>query len=171
MLSRQILSRLPKQLRHVYPVNTIMIVRKPLYGVPEAGNHWWATYHKHHVEKLGMEVSTFDPCLMITTTSKELFGLVGMQTDDTLGLSTEEFAILEDEQLRKANLQAKPKEVLSPTNPLAFNGCILSQEDDVLYLRQKNQGKKIKLIDLKSNNRKKEYIEQRARGAYIATIC
>ena len=41
----------------------------------------------------------------------------------------------------------------------------------MLYLRQKNQGKKIKLIDLKSNNRKKEYMEQRARGAYIATIC
>ena len=41
---------------------------------------------------------------MIITTSKELFGLVGIQTDDTLGLSTKEFAILEDEQLRKANL-------------------------------------------------------------------
>ena len=81
-----------------------MIVRKPLYRVPEAGNHWWATYYKHYVEKLGIEVSIFDPYLMITTTSKELFRLVGIQTNDTLGLSTKEFAILKDEQLRKANL-------------------------------------------------------------------
>lgn len=42
----------------------ILRVMKPLYGVPEAGNHWFATYHKHHTEKLGMSESTYDSCLL-----------------------------------------------------------------------------------------------------------
>jgi hypothetical protein len=147
-----------------------MIVLKPLYGIPEAGTHWWATYHKHHKEKLSMVTSTYDPCLLITTT-ENAFGIVGMQTDDTLILGSEEFSILENDELTKANLSAKPKEVLCSNTPLIFNGCILTQHEDAMELRQKEQAKKLKLVDAKSENFKHEYMEQRARGAYIATIC
>lgn len=30
--------------------DTILKVIKPLYGVPEAGNHWFYTYHRHHTQ-------------------------------------------------------------------------------------------------------------------------
>ena len=59
-----------------------MVVLKPLYGIAEAGTHWWATYYKHHLEKLLMTTSTYDPCFLVTRT-KDQFGVVGMQTDDT----------------------------------------------------------------------------------------
>jgi hypothetical protein len=65
-----------------------MRVVKPLYGIAEAGVHWWNTYHKHHREKLHMQTSTFDPCLLISTGGKDDFAIVGMQTDDTLLLTT-----------------------------------------------------------------------------------
>jgi len=79
---------------------------------------------------------------------------------------------LEEEQLKEANFQAKPKLMLSSDTPLNFNGCMLSEQaDSSLRLRQKDQAKKIKLVDPKSTDRKEEYMEQRARGAYIATIC
>jgi hypothetical protein len=169
-LNRLILARPPKEIQHMYSPNTIMIVLKPLYGIPEAGTHWWATYHKHHKEKLSMVTSTYDPCLLITTT-ENAFGIVGMQTDDTLILGSEEFSILENDELTKANLSAKPKEVLCSNTPLIFNGCILTQHEDAMELRQKEQAKKLKLVDAKSKNFKHEYMEQRARGAYIATIC
>ena len=55
----------------------IVKVMKPLYVVPEAGNHWFATYHKHHKEKLGMTESTYDPCLIFRF---EPLGIVGIQT-------------------------------------------------------------------------------------------
>jgi len=100
LLNRLILANLPKELQHLYPQNTLMEVKKPLYGIPEAGNHWWATYHKHHIERLGMEASTYDPCLLITKTENkdtDMFGIIGIQTDDTLGLSTEKFVNLEEE--------------------------------------------------------------------------
>jgi hypothetical protein len=169
-LNRLILSRVPAEIRHKFPEDTIMVVRKPLYGIPEAGTHWWATYSKHHQEKLGMKTSSYDPCLLITT-SKDAFGVVGMQTDDTLILGDDNFAKLEQDELEKAKLSAKPVDTLSYDTPLIFNGGILRTEGDDIILVQKGQGKKLQLVDIKSDTRTEEYREQRARGAYLATIC
>ncbi|OXV06955.1 hypothetical protein Egran_05279, partial [Elaphomyces granulatus] len=171
MLNRLILANLPKEMRHQYPPGTIMIVRKPLYGIPEAGTHWWATYYQHHKEKLFMETSSYDPCLLITT-KKGAFGVVGMQTDDTLFLASEEFATLEDNELQKAQLTAKPRDELSTKSNLIFNGCVVTMKSDgTIHLTQKEQGKKLQLVNEKGENPQQDYLEQRARGAYIASIC
>ena len=146
-----------------------MRVVKPLYGLAEAGTHWWATYFKHHKEKLQMETSTYDPCLLITKgNEKQRFGIVGIQTDDTIILASPEFSDLEEKELI---FTAKPKEQLTAVNPLIFNGCVLTKEGNDLIMRQKEQGKKINLIDLNTFDFKEQYIQQRARGAYIASIC
>jgi hypothetical protein len=78
-----------------------MIIQRLLYGIPKAGTHWWAIYYKHYKEKLLMTTSSYNPCLLITT-KKEAFGVVGIQTDDTLFLASNEFAALEDSELQKA---------------------------------------------------------------------
>ena len=166
-VNRLILANLPKEMRDHYPPDTVMIVQKPLYGLPEAGTHWWATYYKHHQDKLHMTTSSYDPCLLITT-SKDTFGVVGMQTDDTLFLGSEQFAALEEEELVKAKLTAKPRDELTSESPLIFNGCVLEMipETDTMVLLQKDQGKKLQLVTTAE-----EYLEQRARGGYIASIC
>ena len=69
-----------------------MVVVKPLYGIAEAGTHWWATYFKHHRDQLKMITSTYDPCLFISNSDSTCFGIVGMQTDDTLILANDEFS-------------------------------------------------------------------------------
>jgi hypothetical protein len=94
-----------------------------------------------------------------------------MQTDDTIILADERFSTLKEDKLMKAKFLAKPKEKLTAELPLIFNGCVLSQDGRTISLRQKEQGKKIKLIDINAPNFKQGYIEQRARGAYIASIC
>jgi hypothetical protein len=169
-LQRLILARLPKEIQHLYPDDFIMVILKALYGIPEAGTHWFGTYHNHHTEQLKMVTSTYDPCLLISTT-KEAFGMVGMQTDDTLIVGSRKFSILEDEELSKAKLRAKPKEPLTSEAPLIFNGGVLSMEGESVVLRQKNQADKLQQIDVKASNFKQIYMEQRARGAYIATLC
>jgi hypothetical protein len=169
-LNRTILAQLPKEIQHLHPEGTIMVVIRPLYGIAEAGTHWWATYSKHHREKLLMATSTYDPCFLISTT-EDGFGIVGMQTDDTIILSDDRFAATEEDELVKAKLLAKPKEKLTSDTPLIFNGCVLTQEGNVVLLRQKDQGKKIQLIDINDMDFKQRYVEQRARGAYIASIC
>ncbi|OWT43021.1 polyprotein [Pochonia chlamydosporia 170] len=164
-LQRTIIAKIPEQLRGRYPEGTIMVVVKPLYGIPEAGTHWWATYSTHHREKLKMATSTYDPCLLISECDK--FGIIGMQTDDTLGLSDKQFSNLEEEELQKAAFAAKPKEVLKVEKPLTFNGCRISlNADGSIMMTQKEQALK---LQIPTTNQ--EYIEQRARGAYLASIC
>ena len=75
-----------------------MIILKPLYRVPEAGTHWFSTYHRYYTEKLKIATSTYDLYLLITTT-KDAFGMVGMQTDDILILASDEFSQKEDSEL------------------------------------------------------------------------
>jgi hypothetical protein len=103
----------------------IIVVLKPLYGITEAGTHWWATYSKHHKDKLSMATSSFDPCLLIMSIASP-FGIVGMQTDDTLILGDDDFSALEESELVKASFMAKPKQKLNSDKPLIFNSCILS---------------------------------------------
>lgn len=158
-------------------------VVRPLYGVPEAGNHWFGTYHKHHLENLQMTQSTYDPCLLAVNRI-HYFGLVGLQTDDTLILGDKDFALAEEAELKKAHLMAKDREQLSIGHPIKFNGGKISlQEDGSLLLTQEAYNKTLKLVkyaaaDL-TNSRgtvrqnvstEDQYVAQRARGAYLATV-
>jgi hypothetical protein len=162
-LQRTIIADLPVQLRELYPSGTIMVVIKPLYGIAEAGTYWWSTYFKHHTEKLQMETSTYDPCLLISRSTAAGVGIVSIQTDDTLGLSDAQFAAKEKEELR---FNAKEKEVLTKDTEINFNGCVVTTDDNTIFLLQKRQGEK-----LDAATDQKSYIQQRARGAYIASIC
>ncbi|KAF1939129.1 hypothetical protein EJ02DRAFT_457279, partial [Clathrospora elynae] len=178
-LKRTILAHLSTELVSRYPEGTLLHVIKPLYGIAEAGVHWWTTYHGHYCKELNMSTSTYDPCLLVTNANADadadadVFGLVGMQTDDTLMLGTATFLSLEEKKLKMAQFRSKPKAVLTPDVQLDFNGCILTMDTDkaILNLRQKGQGGKIKLVDIKASNRAQQYTEQRARGAYIASTC
>ena len=71
-----------------------------------------------------MIISTYNPYFLITT-KKEVFGLVGMQTNNTLILILKEFSVLKDNKFSKAKFFIKPKEALAPKTPLIFNRCVL----------------------------------------------
>ena len=155
---------------------------KPLYSVPEARNHWFKTYHNHYVKGLLIDQSTYDPCLLY---SNHPFGVIGMQTDDTLILRDSEFIEKEQIQLQKAGFLAKDREQLSLGNDLKFNGgAIHLQDDGSLTLTQERQCQNLKLVSNKTVDStssrgitrkelstKEQYVTQRARGAYIALVC
>ena len=44
--------------------DNVLKVLRPLYSILEAETHWFRTYHKHHVEKLQLTTSPYDPCLL-----------------------------------------------------------------------------------------------------------
>jgi hypothetical protein len=48
-----------------------------------------------------MTTLTYNPCLLIII-KKEAFGVINMQTNDTLFLASDEFAALKDSELQKA---------------------------------------------------------------------
>ena len=184
-LARQFFIRPPIELG--LREGTVLKIIKSLYEVPEAGAHWFNTYHRHHTEKLAMQQSTYDPCLLYT--NKKGFGVVGLQIDDTLILRNETFANAENVHLHEAKLLAKEKEKLTSQHPIKFNGAHIKQENSQLknpqslYLNQERLCKNLRLVtpqpsDLTSARgviRKSvtfgdQYVAQRARGAYIATL-
>ncbi|RAL67679.1 hypothetical protein DID88_008420 [Monilinia fructigena] len=166
------------------PTGMILLVIKPLYGVPEAGNHWFKTYHTHHCEKLEMKQSTYDPCLLYANSEDTGFGIVGLQTDDTLIIGDKKFVQAEEKELKDAHFMAKDREELTHDHPLKFNGVTLALQKDDIYLNQEKQCMNLQLVSTasvdihgtrgkvrKNASTHDQYVAQRARGAYIATMC
>ena len=75
----------------------------------------------------------FNPCFLIITTGT-LFGIIGIQTNDTIILGNNKFLALKENELIKANLIAKPKEKLNLIILLLFNKYILSLYKDSIVL-------------------------------------
>ena len=127
-----------------------------------------------------MITSTYDPCLLISTSkTKSEFGIIAMQTDDTLILATKSFSEKENQQIEQVGFKTKPKTRLHDDKQLEFNGCTIFLENDTMHgptlrVSQKGQGLKLDTINITSTDSeqaKQKHIEQRARGAYIASIC
>ena len=182
-LNREFYIRPPLELISLLGSSSDCVVKvmKPLYGVPKAGNHWFATYYTHHKEKLGMIESTYDPCLLYSSSS---FGIVGMQTDNTLILADNNFASTEEDAIRSAKIMTKDKEHLTPAHPPKFNGTQIKLDLNGIVLIKKSHiggifpvtdhaadSTSSKGITRKKLSPKEQYLAQRAKGAYIASVC
>jgi 3-polyprenyl-4-hydroxybenzoate decarboxylase len=115
-----------------------------------------------------------------------------MQTDDKLMLRNDRFAELEESELKKAKLMFKKREMLIIFTSIKFNDEIISliefeftsKSSYSLSLTQFKQFDQIQLINLsismnlissrdqlrKMMTSKNQYVAQRARSAYIATM-
>lgn len=134
------------------------------------------TYHDHHQIQLNIKTSTYNPYLLVTDNKgillEKLFNLLAIQTDNTLTVCTKEFSDEEEKKLKESGLREKPKMELTPDISLGFNGTETSIDNkNNIYMRAKGQGDKIKLINPDKPNYAQRYAKQRARGAYIASIC
>ena len=183
-LNRDFFIRPPQELIAMMgaPPSCILKVVKPLYGVPEAGNHWFATYHAHHTGKLGMTESTYDSCLLY---KPEPLGIVGLQTDDTLMLANDAFAVEEENAIKTANIMTKERTYLTLDTPIKFNGTMirLAPSKDITLSQETRIGgvSLIKNYETSTTSSrgivrerlfpKEQYVTQRARDAYIASIC
>jgi hypothetical protein len=167
-LQRAIYARLPESLEQSYPEGTVMRIIKPLYGIAESGVHWYATYHKHFTTRMKMMTSSYDPCLLIAGSDALGFGLIGMQTDDTLGLFDEALAAEEEHQLAEAKFKAKARIQLAEGTDLEFNGGRISLHGTTIKFVQKGQANALQIATRDPNA--ESYKSQRARGAWIASI-
>jgi hypothetical protein len=101
-------------------------------------------------------------------------------------LENKVFADLEEKELKKAKLMFKIREKLIIISSIKFNDEVinLAEDDNILFLNQSKQFNHLRLIiisksvDLiesrnqirKSVTSKNQYVAQRARDAYIATM-
>lgn len=119
--------------------NCILKVVKLLYGVPEAGNHWFATYHNYHINDFAMTELTYDPCLLYRCAP---FDFVGLQTDDTLMLANDTFAATEEEAIKTAKFITKERAYLSLETLIKFNGTWiqLASSGDITLSQETRDG-------------------------------
>ena len=70
-----------------------------------------------------MTISTYNLYFLIIT--KEVFSLIGMQTNNILILVLKGFSVLKDNKFNKTKFLTKLKEALVLETPLIFNRCVL----------------------------------------------
>jgi hypothetical protein len=137
---------------------------KPLYGVPEAGLHWFLTYVGHHKTELGMTQTKGDKCLLYRRNTDGVgVSVTALQVDDNLGVGTNEF--LDLEEIKSRNFRCKPRTIVENGDVVQFNGAEISRLDVNLFLMRQTS----KLRSLKKANTQDELISVRAAMQYIAT--
>ncbi len=143
-----------------------------------------------------MTKSTYDFCLLFINQNESssnfinqsIFELIEMQTNDTLMLRDDRFAELEENELKKAKLMFKKREILITLISIKFNdemiNLITSKNDYILSFTQFSQFDQIRLINIsvsidlissrdqikKMMTSKDQYVAQRAKDAYIITM-
>ena len=80
-------------------------------------------------------MSMYNPCLLIITIDKKAFGIVSIQTNNTLILGIEQFSVTKDIKLEKTNFQIKPKSRLTTNLPIIFNGDIATLNSSKILLK------------------------------------
>jgi hypothetical protein len=83
---------------------------KSLYNILETDNHWFATYHNHHVNRLNMNQSTYYSCLIYKSLSS--FDIMSMQIDDILILAKQSFANAEEDVIVFVEIMIKARDHL-----------------------------------------------------------
>jgi hypothetical protein len=158
----------------------VLKVLKPLYSIPEAGNHWFKTYYLYYVQQLYMDQSMYNLCFL---QSNKPFGIVGLQTDDTLLLADKTFVETEQNKLYKAKFIAKEHKQLTADTLFKFNSSLIQLVSDRITLTQEQQCRNLSLISTKlatstslrratcTLTPKDQYITQCVRGVYIVSIC
>jgi hypothetical protein len=84
-VSRKVLCEVPKGLG--LDDSWVLVLVRPLYGLGEAGLHWFLTFFRYHKEDLGLSPTSLDLCLLYKRDkNEELQALVSVQVDDSLAV-------------------------------------------------------------------------------------
>ncbi len=110
--------------------------------------------------------------------------VVDMQTDDILILIDSNFAAAKEKAIINAEIMIKSRDNLESNSSLKFNDTIIERQKNDIYLRQISQFDHLQLIKnvdiatISFKNKiklalisKKQYVAQRARDVYVASIC
>lgn len=82
LLRRHFYIKVPKEM--ALQEDTVLLVVKPMYGIPESGLHWYIKYLEYPMENLKMTGTTAHPCVLVKRKEGEVIGTVALQVDDSL---------------------------------------------------------------------------------------
>lgn len=116
-----------------FKLTSSMLLRviRALYGIAEAGLHWFRTYIVFHRKLLDLTPSAHDLCFLFTRSgpaedsAMKPAVVTCLHTDDSLFLANANFQKLEENTSRK--FQRKPLLRLAMGSPLKINGTIATR--------------------------------------------
>ena len=85
----------------------MLVLLKPLYGLPESPLHWFETYSRHHKDALAMKSLAGDPGVFCT--SDGLFNYYSNQPSRLVGLKVDDSFIFENDSFMKMEEKAAVK--------------------------------------------------------------
>jgi hypothetical protein len=110
--------------------------------------------------------------------------IVDMQTNDILILVNSNFAAVKKKAITDVKIMTKSRNSLDSNSSLNFNDMIIDRQENDIYLRQISQSDHFQLIQdidiaiISSKDKirfaltsKEQYVTQRARNAYVVSIC
>jgi len=147
----------------------ILLAKKPLYGIPESGLHWFITYRDHHVGKLRMKTSKTDHCILYRRTPSDtgirIPAITILQVDDSFGVGNEQF--LAEEETYSHVFKTKPRKCLEPGDSCDFNGATITRCKNRSYTLTQEE----KMSALRPAITDEGAISLRAKIQYVATTC
>lgn len=157
-LSRDVFLKPPSEF---YDSSKYMLkLKKPLYGLTDAGDYWNHTDRQHITHDLQMVSTYSDPALYYKKNGEDLMGLRASYVDDSLLAGTKPFQELS--KLSTTKFQSRAPEFL----PTKFAGIHISKQDGVIQLSQEEY---INQITLLPNNC--SFSEYRSLRATLQWIC
>lgn len=116
-----------------------------LYGLLEAGVHWFRTYYRFQFECLRMNLADHDLCLLfflrLLESSSSSRGMTVLQTDDTLTITNTLF--LQNDEKAYERFLSKPLHVTQHKIPFFFNSLQITVRASSISLNEVSQIKRL----------------------------
>lgn len=112
----------PKELG--LPPENIMMLIRPLYGLPEAGMYWFYTYRRFYTTELGMKSSDHNLCLLfapgLSDSTSDSRALTVVKTDNIFTVCNPSLIAVENPAYSR--FESKPLQVAEFGSPFIFRG-------------------------------------------------
>lgn len=140
-----------------------LLLLKPLYGLCDSGDLWYATMDEHFRNDLKLDQGKLDPALYALNPGENLKGLVATYVDDLLYAGRTEMRELTEKTKREFEMD-KDEDL-----PLEFTGIFIRKGDDVPFtIDQKSYISKKPLPELTLTSTFKEFASARMRVAWLS---
>ena len=110
----------------------ILLLLKPLYGLSDAGDYWYATLSSHLTNELDMVNCTGDLSLFFRRDGDSLSGVTGVYVDDQIHAGSPKFE--EESRLTEQRFQSKPREY----DNFKFAGIQIERHEDKYLCHQED---------------------------------
>lgn len=125
------------------PPGTVLLLLRPLYGLPDAGDYCHATFERHMQRYLSMKQKFGDLALLFKHVNGQLMGLTSKYVDDSLLAGTSELKPLNEHT--GANFPSSS----ASSSHFAFSGIELTKKLNTVLLQKQKQAERRRFVQPK----------------------